>query len=184
MNRFVFLSFLFMGWAFYELSGGADFEPPSARQIAGAEPREETEPEQAMPAIAATGIPATEPMPQPVKTAAPISPASAPALPVITLPETPQPAAPATDAVLSLASIGEAVTSTNPILIKNMRTIRVAQANVRSGPGTDHDILTRISGGTKIEVLQENGAGWVEFRLPESDTTGWVAASLLDAING
>lgn len=31
MTRFVFLSFLFMGWAFYELSGGADFEPRGVR---------------------------------------------------------------------------------------------------------------------------------------------------------
>jgi len=28
MSRFVMVSFLFMGWAFYEVSGGADFEPP------------------------------------------------------------------------------------------------------------------------------------------------------------
>lgn len=35
MPRYIFLTFLFMGWAFYELSGGADFEPPSkARQAA------------------------------------------------------------------------------------------------------------------------------------------------------
>lgn len=30
MPRYIFISFLFMGWAFYELSGGADFEPPRA----------------------------------------------------------------------------------------------------------------------------------------------------------
>jgi len=28
MSRFVMVSFLFMGWTFYELSGGADFSPP------------------------------------------------------------------------------------------------------------------------------------------------------------
>lgn len=28
MSRFVMLSFAFMGWGFYELSGGADFKPP------------------------------------------------------------------------------------------------------------------------------------------------------------
>ncbi|WP_293573403.1 SH3 domain-containing protein [Phaeobacter sp.] len=28
MSRFVTVSFLFMGWAFYEASGGADFRPP------------------------------------------------------------------------------------------------------------------------------------------------------------
>ncbi|NIZ62461.1 SH3 domain-containing protein [Sedimentitalea sp. CY04] len=28
MSRFVMVSFMFMGWAFYEVSGGADFAPP------------------------------------------------------------------------------------------------------------------------------------------------------------
>lgn len=28
MSRFVMVSFVFMGWTFYELSGGADFTPP------------------------------------------------------------------------------------------------------------------------------------------------------------
>jgi hypothetical protein len=37
MNRYILLSFLFMGWTFYELSGGADFEPPRATQVAMAE---------------------------------------------------------------------------------------------------------------------------------------------------
>ena len=37
MNRYVFLSFLFMGWGFYEVSGGADFEPKSANQVLGSE---------------------------------------------------------------------------------------------------------------------------------------------------
>jgi hypothetical protein len=40
MSRFVAVSFLFMGWGFYELSGGADFQPPerSAAETAEAEP--------------------------------------------------------------------------------------------------------------------------------------------------
>ena len=31
MKRFILLSFGFLGWAFYEMSGGADFEPASVR---------------------------------------------------------------------------------------------------------------------------------------------------------
>ncbi|APE42291.1 hypothetical protein BOO69_01825 [Sulfitobacter alexandrii] len=31
MKRFILLSFGFLGWAFYEMSGGADFEPRSAQ---------------------------------------------------------------------------------------------------------------------------------------------------------
>lgn len=32
MSRFVMLSFAFLGWGFYELSGGADFKPPERPQ--------------------------------------------------------------------------------------------------------------------------------------------------------
>lgn len=34
MNKFVILSFAVLGWAFYELSGGADFEPPQRPESA------------------------------------------------------------------------------------------------------------------------------------------------------
>ena len=30
MTRFIFLSLAFMGWAFYEMSGGADFDPSAS----------------------------------------------------------------------------------------------------------------------------------------------------------
>lgn len=39
MSRFVVVSFAFLGWAFYELSGGADFQPPERpTPIAKAQP--------------------------------------------------------------------------------------------------------------------------------------------------
>ena len=39
MSRFVVVSFAFLGWAFYELSGGADFKPPERPEpVAKAEP--------------------------------------------------------------------------------------------------------------------------------------------------
>ena len=31
MKKFILLTFGFLGWAFYEMSGGADFEPASVR---------------------------------------------------------------------------------------------------------------------------------------------------------
>ena len=39
MKRFIFLTFGFMGWAFYEMSGGADFVPAGS-QTASAEAAE------------------------------------------------------------------------------------------------------------------------------------------------
>ena len=38
MPRYILLSFLFMGWAFYELSGGANFRPPERVAVAEVKP--------------------------------------------------------------------------------------------------------------------------------------------------
>lgn len=51
MNKFLILSFAIMGWGFYELSGGADFQPPQRP-----EPVQET---------ARAAKPATVPVPAP-----------------------------------------------------------------------------------------------------------------------
>lgn len=44
MNKFVFLSFVVMGWAFYELSGGADFQPPQRPEAVAASQPAKTAP--------------------------------------------------------------------------------------------------------------------------------------------
>ncbi len=57
MNRFIVLSFLVMGWGYYELSGGADFVPEQRPVVAQApDPLPETAPE---PVVAAADT--TEP---------------------------------------------------------------------------------------------------------------------------
>ena len=37
MSRFIFLSFAFLGWAFYEVSGGPDFQPRISAAVAATE---------------------------------------------------------------------------------------------------------------------------------------------------
>lgn len=86
MSRFVAVSFLFMGWAFYELSGGADFQPEDrpAADLAGLE----TAPSSSARVTAASLVkrpvmrpaPASDarPAPQPVRIAT-AEPAPAPA---------------------------------------------------------------------------------------------------------
>ncbi|QFT57796.1 Bacterial SH3 domain protein [Sulfitobacter sp. THAF37] len=47
MKRFILLSFGFLGWAFYEMSGGPDFEPRSAQiasMASAAQPQERSQP--------------------------------------------------------------------------------------------------------------------------------------------
>ncbi|TVR22020.1 MAG: SH3 domain-containing protein [Anaerolineaceae bacterium] len=51
--------------------------------------------------------------------------------------------------------------------------------NVRSGPGTQHDIIVRLPPRTAITVIGENADGsWYQIRL-EDGTTGWIATFLV-----
>jgi hypothetical protein len=189
MNKFVFLSFLFMGWAFYELSGGADFVPPSARLEAAAEnppasepgtgtqaPRapvfvhgSNTEPDpaetrlvlgNAPPAPEPVATPEPEPEPEPVATAG-VAPA------------------PVADVVLSLASLDSISDGTVPAPAKDIRIIDGTLVNIRSGPGTDYPVILQLQGGTEVEILEDPGAGWIRMQNPESREMGWISAGLL-----
>ena len=52
-------------------------------------------------------------------------------------------------------------------------TINARSLNVRSGPGTDFDILASVGQGDKVVGLRED-SGWVQIELP-SGAIGWVA---------
>ncbi|WP_158275504.1 SH3 domain-containing protein [Maritimibacter sp. 55A14] len=66
MSRFVVVSTIFMGWAFYELSGGADFDPALNRAVRKAE----TTPEAVPPPRPRPARALSDPVPEPV--AAPV----------------------------------------------------------------------------------------------------------------
>ena len=88
-----------------------------------------------------------------------------------------------TDTVFSLASLAQ-VPEVAPIAasqdaIWGTRTVKGSRVNVRSGPGTDHSIVSSLTGGTEVEVLNDPGTGWVEMRHTDSETVGWMSASLL-----
>lgn len=79
MSRFVMLSFAFMGWGFYELSGGADFKPPERP----AEPeRMQVAAKPVVPATQATRITAAAQTSRPVLTRRDNIDASQPSRPI------------------------------------------------------------------------------------------------------
>jgi SH3-like domain-containing protein len=50
-------------------------------------------------------------------------------------------------------------------------------ANIRSGPGTDHEILWKVESYYPIMVLKKSGS-WINFRDFEGDE-GWIHTSLV-----
>ena len=66
-------------------------------------------------------------------------------------------------------------------------TVSVKVANLRTGPGTNHDIISvnadgtggklQVRRGTKLDVLAESG-GWFEVRIPGEERTAFIKATL------
>lgn len=211
MPRYIFISFLFMGWAFFELSGGTDFAPP----------------ERADTATAAVAAPAAKPRTaieraRQARASQAVTLAAAPA-------NTPEPRAsartPARTLVINAGNIRQAETdakldqvraslrqglgamsdsadrqvkivSLSPAPPKpietaaapvrapveasaDLREIVATRVNMRAGPGTDHDILDRLTRGQTVEVLGDNGQGWLRLRTLPGDRVGWIAARLV-----
>ena len=60
-----------------------------------------------------------------------------------------------------------------------MREIVATRVNMRAGPGTSSDILMRLAKGDSVEVLEDNGSGWLRLRALPADRVGWIAARLV-----
>ncbi|GAB1479768.1 SH3 domain-containing protein [Paracoccaceae bacterium] len=54
-------------------------------------------------------------------------------------------------------------------------------ANLRSGPGTDHEVLARLTRGEEVLVVVEADApeGWALVRIEGDGAEGYIAARLL-----
>lgn len=216
MKRFILLTFGFLGWAFYEMSGGADFEPASARLAASApaaiDPAAQTQaPETTV---------ATNPTPQPVapqQEVAELAPvdttppgfgedaktdADAPASSALNAINDAVEAAIApleNEVVLVPVNAGSSISNQDtpaimPSLITpndtgtaantsatqaDIRSVSGNRVNVRGGPGTDYGIVSRLVRGDTVEVISDNGDGWVQMRPVDGGPVGWMADFLL-----
>ncbi len=56
-------------------------------------------------------------------------------------------------------------------------SVTASIANIRSGPGTEHDVLWRVERYHPLAVIRTSGP-WVYFRDYEGDT-GWIHKSLV-----
>jgi len=189
MKRFIFLSFLFMAWSFYELSDGADFIPASARLA----PQSETPEDDSKEKIAVRAATSPQTTASIVSTSSlkntPSAPSIVSATQVEPEPETTSSSANMTETtiepteesevVLSLASLEDAPELFLRKPVKDIRSVQGFQANMRAGPGTDFRILDQLTGGTEVEVLEDTGDGWIKIQHLNDETIGWVSAALL-----
>jgi sRNA-binding protein len=175
MSRFVFLSIFFLGWAFYEVSGGADFTQELEAEKLAAQQLEEDKKRAAAKAAevektrlaAAKAAVVTEAM----VTRAAFNPTSVVA----------QPAPKPTRAEPAEKPKVEA-TAEDPVT--DIRKVRSTRVNVRNGPSTRYNVILKLTRGTRVEILQDPGNGWVKLKVEDTGRIGWMAARLLEKTTG
>lgn len=189
MKTFILLTFGFMGFAFYEMSGGSDFEPASAR-IATAQPEEAQATTHAEAALSE----------KPSRQSDTITTAS-----ITKIDNTPN----VTRVALNLTNVSEATDQTTqdeaatsdltdipqiilPSLIAtthnngvtdnangDIRIVSGNRVNVRGGPSTNYGIVSRLTRGETVQILEDNGDGWVRMEPVDGGESGWMADFLL-----
>ncbi|MHA6326745.1 SH3 domain-containing protein [Roseivivax sp. CAU 1753] len=203
MTRFILLTFGVLGFTYYEMSGGADFEPGSYTKNAS-ELQASVAPER-QPAARSTARPDFQPAPEMVSRAATgaaeltrvSAPASSRAVPVtnavFTSASTPS-ATPAVQIFEDRRIKGVLLTRRDPVDVSvtttsvasdpdtktDLRKVAGSRVNLRQGPGTRHSVVTQLGRGDAVEVLRKEG-DWLKLRVRDSNRVGWMAEYLVTA---
>lgn len=206
LKRFILLSFGFLGWVFYEMSGGSDFEPRSVQmarmnptpEVQTAEIAAPAEPEAVKVAFVDTDPPlkgienSVTRVSLNLTTLQDVLDDTDSAEPdqQITADVTDDSGVPQNVGVLTSSSDTPAII---PSLIDpndgvtialndaqgDIRVVSGNRVNVRGGPGTDYGVVTKLTEGAEVRVLLDNGDGWVKMQPLDGSPEGWMADFLL-----
>lgn len=206
MGKFILITFGVMGWAFYEMSGGADFEPASVR-LANASPVTQTDlsdPENGIsiksvtPQVTAAVVTDDTElrvdnavMRSDVDLTQVTSANDARPVPAIEAQNASYQDPAQTDTADSQIVMQSLIVRDDPLTATNaslqpepagdIRTVSATRVNVRGGPGTNFGVVSKLGEGDAIEVLEDNGDGWVRMRPLDGGSEGWMADFLLNA---
>lgn len=209
MSRFVILSLGFMAFGFYELSGGADFDPDAEAALRLAErggpsevmpkPQKAT-PEPVLLANAAQAIKGQSQVDAALKKKD-LGPAID--LPVVRtiaartgasgeagLPQPERNRAlgltalmtrPFNESFSNSAGAARRAAEAEQVVLKpaDLRRVKVSRANMRNGPGTRYNVVGKLTRDTEVEVVSDAATGWVKLKVLETGRVGWISAKLL-----
>lgn len=184
MKTFILLTFGFLGFAFYEMSGGSDFEPASAR-MAEAE-TQAPKPVKAAQVPASVVTASTESItkisnsPSVTRVALNLTniadageaatTQTAPAARIIDSAETPQ---------IILPSLIATTNRNGNATDSDVRKVSGNRVNVRGGPSTNYGVVSKLTRGAEVRILEDNGDGWVRMQPVDGGEAGWMADFLL-----
>lgn len=196
MVRFILVTFAFLGWAFYELSGGSEYEPARLQltnvTVDTLKPAVSTAPKvKAAPdaPIEVTRVSLNLTSVDDVLEGRAAVPVNLPQQKQLE-PEIVTNAVQQGEAVTLIPSLATgadttqqpqpvAVSETSAIGFFETRIVSGNRVNVRGGPGTDYNVVGRLVRGDSVEILEDTGTGWVRFQAVGGDTQGWIADFLL-----
>ena len=197
MRLFIILTFVSLAFAYYVMSGGADFVPATQpvriadRPIPDPLPVRET-------AINDTPTPTEIRIedPAPIEATSTPAPEIAPATATIDVPEDQLESSPASPDLSeiqfdSLAdALAESVAGTTTAETselqpeastqeQNILFVGDSRLNLRTGPGTDNAVLVTMNPGTELLLLSTGDEGWVQVKISDSGLQGWTAEEFL-----
>lgn len=181
MLRFILITFAFLGWAFYELSGGSDFDPQNARLTnVTTDPLKVSEPTPAPEAVEVTRVALNLTSVDDVLVSK--------QRPKVALPQQPvaQNASLTVEQGGSVTILPSLVAGVDPAQevapeprFSDIRTVSGNRVNVRGGPGTGFGIVNKLQRGDEVVILEDDGSGWVRLRPVDGGPVGWMADFLL-----
>lgn len=148
---FLTASFLFLGLAFYELSGGSDFEAEVRQELSRAAIIDVTRDSNDLTSgFASSTVLVSYDQSENVEV---------------------------NDEPLAVL---EDQPSDVQELVFDIKTVAGAGVNMRTGPGTSYGVAVKLDRGTEVEVLEVLSTGWAHLRVVETGRVGWMAARFLD----
>jgi uncharacterized protein YgiM (DUF1202 family) len=148
---FLTTSFLFLGLAFYELSGGSDFEAEVRQELSRAAIIDVTRDSNDL----TSGFGSSTVLVAYDQTAE-------------------------VDVIEEPLAVIEEEPSAAQDLVFDFKTVAGAGVNMRTGPGTSYGVADKLDRGTEVEVLEVLSTGWAHLRVVETGRVGWMAARFLD----
>lgn len=200
MKSFVLLSFVFLGFAFFALSGGASFDPDTVRdervaaRVAEREARIEAKNLSPVPPASQRASNETvsrvslnlASLDEALETETPAPVQAQPETPTITDAPVEATARLTIDREIVLPSIvfpGSRTAAASGVALgpADIRFVSGTNVNVRGGPGTDFSVVNQLDEGEQVEILDDPGNGWVQLRPVNGGPVGWMADFLLSA---
>ena len=79
---------------------------------------------------------------------------------------------------LTTGSVGNSSTNNSTSQTSYKATVNTDSLNMRKGAGTSYSVITKLSNGTVVDVLESASNGWKKIKT-SNGTIGWVSGSYL-----